>query len=88
MAERHFCEAVMGECTALVCLPYTVSGMQSRRCGHRWRIARAAAVFLAAVLLVQASTTQQPAQKLGTWNDGTCNNGALGDAQGMRCARG
>ena len=53
----------MGECTALVRLAYTVSGMQSSRCGHGWRIAHAAAVYLAAVLLAQANITKQPVSR-------------------------
>ena len=58
-------EAVMGECTALVRLAHTVSGMQSSRCGHGWRIARAAAVYLAAVLLAEANITKQPPRSWG-----------------------
>ena len=42
-----------------------VSEMQSSICGHGWRIARAAAVFLAAVLLAQANITKQPPRSWG-----------------------
>ena len=79
----------MGECAALVRLAYTVSGMQSSRCGHGWRISRAAAVFLAAVLLAQANIIPNSRPEAGDVEfDGTCNNDVLGDTQGMRCARG
>ena len=48
----------IGECMALAVLPCTVSGMQGSRCGHGWRIACAAAVFMAALLLAQSISLQ------------------------------
>jgi hypothetical protein len=63
VAERHFCEGVTDERTARVRLPCTASKVQCSRCGHGWRIACTAAVFVAGLLLAHASTTQQPAAR-------------------------